>query len=89
MVAIHPRWSYDPFDPFDTCPACLGPLEADSAGEQVTFRCEACSIAWRPSLGYLMWSHIDTPDAGHVPAQRVSAETLPADHGEAAAGRGR
>jgi hypothetical protein len=89
MVAIHPRWTYDPFAPFDTCPACLGPLQPHCEGEQVTFRCDACSIAWRLSLGHLLWSRLESSDAGHVPAQRAFAEKLPANHGEAAAGQGR
>jgi hypothetical protein len=89
MVSIHPRWSYDPFAPFDTCPACLGPLKPHCEGEQVTFRCDACSIAWRVSLGHLLWSRIDAPDPSHVPAQRVPDEKFPAAHGEATAGQGR
>ena len=59
MVTINPGWRYDPFGPFDSCPACLGPVEPRCEGDQVSFRCRTCLVAWRTSLGHLLWTRIN------------------------------
>jgi hypothetical protein len=50
---IHPDWQYEPFAPFDSCPACLGHLQGRRPGARECFGCPVCGTSWQVVLGYL------------------------------------
>lgn len=52
-MRIHPDWRYDPFGEFDTCPACLGPVQPVDVEGKVNFVCAACGCCWHVLLGYI------------------------------------
>jgi Zn-finger nucleic acid-binding protein len=53
MIKINPAWTLDEFSSFDTCPECLGELEAIAHEDDVDFYCPACRAYWHLSMGCL------------------------------------
>ena len=90
MIRVNPKWRYNPFGRFDTCPQCLGTVTPVPARDQVNFYCEACNSCWHVSMGYLRRFDPATCP-GIVPRQRVSddASTTTATGAQPAATSGR